>query len=304
MKVHKRALLCLCIFFNKPAASQFYYYNNQYYDKDFLFEAGISLGAINCLTDIGGHSGNGGSFLKDLNWQHTRFSGSIFLGGEYRDVLGARLEFSFGEITAYDSILKNDQSVARNRYLRNLHFKSGIRECLLLLELYPFRLLSATQSTSRFSPYLTGGIGIYHFNPRAQTGEGWIGLRDLRLEGQGFEEYPDRKMYALTQLNVPVGTGIKIECSALINLRIEILHRVLFTDYLDDVSTRYIDPSLFQKYLPTHLVAYAEQLYYRQKEIEPAANAIPDNIRGNNNRNDSYFTIQLKLGFVMGREKR
>lgn len=304
MKVHKLALLCLCFLFNRPAASQFYYYNNQYYDKDFLFEAGISLGAMNCLTDIGGRSGNGGSFLKDLNWQNTRFSGGMFLSAEYRDALGARLEFSFGEITACDSVLKNDQSVARNRYLRNLHFKSSIRECLLLLELYPFRLFSTNQSTARFSPYLTGGIGIYHFNPRAQTGEGWIELHDLRLEGQGFEEYPDRKVYSLTQLNVPVGAGIKIECSALINLRIEILHRVLFTDYLDDVSTRYIDPSLFQKYLPTHLIAYAEQLHHRQKEIEPTAKAIPDNIRGNSGHNDSYFTIQFKLGFIMGREKR
>jgi hypothetical protein len=72
-------------------------------------------------------------------------------------------------------------------------------------------------------------------------------------------EYPERKEYKLTQLNFPLGAGIKLECSALLNLRLEILHRITRTDYLDDVSTRYIDPSLFQKYLSPNKASNALQ---------------------------------------------
>jgi len=36
------------------ATSQYYYYDDSYYDKDFLFEINASGGAMNALTDIGG----------------------------------------------------------------------------------------------------------------------------------------------------------------------------------------------------------------------------------------------------------
>lgn len=303
MKVHTVCLLFLCCLLSKPFFAQDYFYNNRYYESDFLFEGGLLLGAINCLTDIGGRPGNGKKFLKDLNWQNTRMSGGIFANLSYRYVLGARLEFNMGNIMAYDSILKNDPSEARNRYRRNLHFKSHITELLLLAELHPLMLFPA-KNKANVSPYLVGGIGLFHFDPQACLNGEWVSLNTIHTEGQGFGEYPERKEYKLTQLNFPVGAGIQLECSALLNLRFEILHRITRTDYLDDVSTRYIDPALFQKYLSPYQASYAIQLHDRQKEIDPSATTIPNAIRGNNSRNDSYFTVQCKLSLVMGRERR
>ncbi|HRO44992.1 hypothetical protein [Agriterribacter sp.] len=303
MKVHTVYLLFLCCLLSNPSFAQDYFYNNRYYESDFLFEGGLSLGAINCLTDIGGRPGNGKKFLKDLNWQNTRMSGGIFVSFTYRYALGARLEFNMGNIMAYDSILKNDPSEARNRYRRNLHFKSRITELLLLAELHPLMLFPA-KNKANVSPYLVGGTGLFIFDPRACLNGEWVSLNTIHTEGQGFEEYPERKVYKLTQLNFPVGAGIQFECSALLNLRIEILHRITRTDYLDDVSTRYIDPDLFQKYLSPYQAAYALQLHDRQKEIDPSATTIPNAIRGNNSRNDSYFTVQCKLSLIIGRERR
>lgn len=303
MKVHTVYLLVLCSLANLCCA-QDYFYDNHYYDNDLLFEAGVSIGAINCLTDIGGRAGNGKGLLKDLNWQNTKMSGGIFLNFSYRYALGIRLEFNMGNVMAYDSILKNDHSEARNRYRRNLHFKSHITELMLLGEFYPLVFFQTNGKTNIFSPYLIGGAGLFQFDPQARLNGEWIGLNALHTEGQGFVEYPDRKPYKLTQINFPVGAGIKLECSALLNLRVEILHRFTQTDYLDDVSTRYIDPSLFRKYLPSQKAAYALQLHSRQKELDPSASTKQEARRGNNGRNDSYFTVQCKLSLVMGRERR
>ncbi len=304
MKVCTLYLLLLCGLSNNHSFAQHYFYNNLYYDNDLLFEGGISLGAINCLTDIGGRPGNGKRFLKDLNWQNTKVSGGVFANLCYRYALGIRLELNVGKIMAYDSILKNDRSEARNRYLRNLHFKSNITELMLLAELHPLVLLGINKKANTISPYLVGGAGIFYFDPKARAGEEWISLHELHTEGQGFAEYPERKPYRLTQVNFPVGVGIKLECAAQVNFRFEVLHRITRTDYLDDVSTRYIDPALFQKYLSPYLASYALQLHNRQKEIDPSATAVPNDIRGNNNRNDSYFTVQCKLSMVIGRERR
>ncbi|HRP57479.1 hypothetical protein [Agriterribacter sp.] len=304
MKVHTVYLLFLCCLLGKLSFAQDYFYNNRYYENDFLFEVGLSAGAINCLTDIGGRSGNGKKFLKDLNWQNTKMSGGIFVNFSYRYALCARLEFNMGNVMAYDSILKNDRSEARSRYRRNLCFKSRITELLLLAELHPLVIFQANSKASTFSPYLVGGIGLFHFDPWTCLNGEWIALNELHTEGQGFAEYSEREVYKLTQLNFPVGVGIQFECSALLNLRVELLHRITRTDYLDDVSTRYIDPSLFQKYLSPGQASYALQLHNRQRELDPSVVVTPGAIRGNSSRNDSYFTVQCKLSLVIGRERR
>jgi hypothetical protein len=114
-------------------------------------------------------------------------------------------------------------------------------------------LAQLKQNTQDFiplaSPYLLAGVGIFHFNPEACINNSWVLLQPLHTEGQGFKEYPNRPPYKLTQFNFPVGIGIRYELSALLNLRLEIIHRILLTDYLDDVSTRYVDPLAFQPIL-------------------------------------------------------
>lgn len=304
MKLNTTTLLFLCSLLNTVSVAQDYFYNNQYYETDFLFEGGLSLGGINCFTDIGGRPGNGKAFLKDFNGQNTRFCGGVFVNLSYRYAISARLELSRGTIMAYDSILKNDPSEGQYRYRRNLHFKSSVTELLLLTELHPTVLFYDGQRRSFFSPYLVGGVGVFWFNPLAYLNGEWIELHRMHTEGQGFAEYPDRKPYRLTQMNFPVGAGIKFECSARMNFRFEVLHRITRTDYLDDVSTRYIDPALFEKYLSPLYASYALQLHDRQQEIDPLSKTVPNAIRGNSSRNDSYFTVQMKLSFVINRERR
>ena len=99
-----------------------------------------------------------------------------------------------------------------------------------------------------------------------------------------------------------MGIGARYDISAILNLRAEIVTRFLTTDYLDDVSGRYIDPSVFANYLSG--VKLSQALLLNDRHKPGAETAHPDGIRGSPNNNDSYITFNVKLGLTLGRERR
>lgn len=286
--------------------SQYYYYNDTYYDKDFLYEINVSGGAMNALTDIGGQSGQGKGFLKDLNLSATRFCGSLSAGFLYCYTLGLKINCAYGTVTGTDAVLQGDKSDARHRYNRNLSFQSPVMEAAVLGELFFLQALANISGEKRLlcSPYITGGIGMFHFNPQATLNGSLVALKPLHTEGQGFAEYPDRPEYNLTSLIFPVGFGLRYDLSASSYLRFEVLHRITGTDYLDDVSTRYAEPALFSKYLSPENAALAILLSDRQAELNNSHKTQPGSIRGGSNKRDSYFSVELKIGLTLGRERR
>lgn len=285
--------------------AQFYYYNNKYYDNDIVVELGGSFGIMNAFTDLGGRKGVGKKFIKDLNWKNSKPAFGAYIMGLYRDAIGVRLQATFGQITAYDSILKDVKTTTYGRYERNLSFKSSIADFQLAVEIHPLFFKNYDEGEAPFfSPYLVGGVGYFSFDPQAKLNGQWYSLQPLRTEGQGFKEYPDHKPYELNQINFSAGIGVKYEISEFLNARFEINHRFLTTDYIDDVSTIYIDPSLFSNYLPVNQAAIAQQLYSRKAELTPGDITIPGSQRGNSKDNDAFFTIQLKVGVTLGRQRR
>lgn len=285
--------------------AQYYYYNDKYYDNDVVMEIGGGLGLMNALTDLGGKKGVGKGFIKDLNGKNSKSCFALYVIAMYKDAIGLRLEGNFGQITAYDSILKDVKESTSGRYERNLSFKSKIADFQLAIEIHPLFFKAYDEDEAPFlSPYLVAGIGYFSFDPKAKLNDQWYSLQPLRTEGQGFTEYPDHKPYKLSQVNFSAGIGIKYEINSFLNARLEINHRFLTTDYLDDVSTTYIDPSLFRNYLPSNLAGVAEQLYSRKAEITPGDITIPGYQRGDPKDNDAFFTIQLKLGITLGRQHR
>jgi hypothetical protein len=280
----------------------------QYYDNPLVYEAGISVGPMNSLTDLGGRVGKGKRGPKDLNIKSTKLYGSIYAGAIYRDFLAVRLEGTIGSIKSNDSLLASVKTTAYGRYTRNLSFRSPIREVSLTLEFHPWAFLrnfSSYSYPSTFSPYVIGGIGYFHFNPQALLDNEWVDLKPLHTEGQGFAEYHNSKEYKLNQINVPLGVGIKYEASDRFNVRLEYITRQLFTDYLDDVHDKYIDPAVFSKYLSGTQLEQALILNNRKRPdaLPSQTTARPGGKRGNPMNNDSYFTVNVKLGFVIGRDQ-
>ena len=293
----------------KKAAAQYYFYDNNSYNTPVMFELGGSLGIMNCLTDIGGHKGLGGRLFKDLNLGNNQFNGSIYLSATYKEAFGVRIEGTFGNVKAYDSILKSVKATTEGRYERNLSFTSKISEVSLIAEFYPVFIFvdweNRDDEPPKFSPYLLAGVGYFSFNPQTILNGRTVDLQPLSTEGEGFAEYPDRKPYKLHQMNFPVGAGVKYELSSMLNVRAEFVYRILKTDYLDDLSTRYIDPSLFAKYFTGTQLNDAIELSDRRSKTNAAYPVNPDGgqIRGNPKNNDAYFTFNIKIGLTFGREK-
>jgi len=279
-------------------SAQFYFYNNRYYDQDFLFESGFSAGLMNALTDLGGSSA-----ASDLNLCNNQFCAGAYGLVHYRGMISLQLQFTHGNIKAFDSVLRNRNDPPTGRYERNLSFETAINELSLCFQFYPFNIFWQTEKPPIFSPYCSLGIGLFHFNPSTVLNGKSYNLHTCHTEGQGFPEFPERKNYNLTTTNWILGAGVRFEISPRYSLRLDFLYRILHTDYLDDVSTNYIEPKLFRKYLNPEVAAVAYFLADRRGELDPTHEPAAGDKRGNPDRNDSYFSLELKFGIVLGRER-
>lgn len=149
-----------------------------------------------------------------------------------------RLSLTYGKVSADD---RNGATPYQKR--RNLSFRSDIFELSLMGELHVFGFYPKDH-TKRFSPYICGGVGIFHFNPQAQFQGKWVDLQPLGTEGQGLSLYPDRKPYPLTSVSFPWGFGLRIALNHHINIGLEATMHYTLTDYIDDVSKTYPDYDL------------------------------------------------------------
>jgi len=124
----------------------------------------------------------------------------------------------------------------------------------------------------------------------------------LKLEGQGLAEYPYSKPYKLTQINIPFGGGLKYYVSDRINVSAELLYRKTFTDYIDDVSTKYIDPASYSKYLTPANADLAYKLSDKSIGIiYPGMVRYPAGTqRGDTKDGDTYFSVVMKVGIQLG----
>ena len=272
-------------------------------------EMGFTVGPMVFLGDLGGHAGKGTTFIKDYNMNTTKLAIGAFGTAYPAPFLGFRLSLNYGNIEGSDNDIKPKGGDEVTRLNRNLDFRSMILEGTLMAEFYPTVFLEEDPDdvAGRLRPYGVIGLGIFHFNPQGSYTDPnthdtyWVDLQPLHTEGEGFPEYPDRKPYKLTQMNIPMGVGIKYFLSDNVNLSFEIIHRKTFTDYIDDVSKTYVDPSLFYKYLSPSLAPIAAAMANKSPLDGVAGSGYnPGNKRGDPSQNDAYFTAQFKLGIRLG----
>ena len=273
------------------------------------WEAGINIGPSFFLGDLGGNAGKGKRFIKDVNLEFTNIIKGGFISVYPNKWLGFRFTAQTGHLKAQDNIINTKGVDELWRKQRNLDFKTVLSEAYIVAEFFPLMYLKRNDEdyAPRLRPYAVAGVGIFHFNPQgsltdANGNKTWYYLKPLRTEGEGMAEYPNRKQYSLTQPNIPIGCGLKYFISDRINVSTELLLRKSFTDYIDDVSTEYIDPDLFDKYLSPENADIARKIDDKIYGIvTPGASRYePGTQRGNPHQNDSYFTIFLKIGVRLG----
>ncbi len=274
-----------------------------------IWEAGINIGPTFFLGDLGGHAGKGARFIKDVNLQFTNIIKGGFVSVYPNNWLGFRLTAQSGFLQGQDNVINTKGVDELWRKQRNLDFKSTLTEAYFVGEFFPLMYLHRNDEdyAPRLRPYGVAGIGVIHFNPQGSItnlngDKAWYYLKPLRTEGEGMAEYPSRKPYSLTQPVIPVGGGLKYFFSERVNMSLELLLRKSFTDYIDDVSTEYIDPDLFDKYLSTENAVIARKIHDKTYGIvTPGVTRYePGTQRGNPNQNDSYFSVLIKVGIRIG----
>jgi hypothetical protein len=233
--------------------------------------------------------GGTGYYLGDMN--STHFNNLRIAGGiTYRKNFDRR--FSFKSSALYTNIYADDANSSVDwKQNRNLHFKSDIIELSGQVE-FNFLPYETGNALYSWSPFVFIGASIYNHNPKAEASDGqWYSLQELGTEGQGTTAFSNRKKYALTQLSIPFGGGVKIGVSENFNIIFEYGLRKAFTDYLDDVSTTYV----FDKgNWPTEMSLLAQELSDRNL----SGSLMQDGMtRGDNTNNDWYSFSGITLSF-------
>jgi len=245
---------------------------------------------LNLFAGIANYQGDLQGKRFTLNQSQPAFG----LGASYdlSNKFIARAGLMYGKVGGNDQKNTNAKGIE----FRNLSFKSTITEFHLGVEYNLFDL-----SYRDITPYAFVGAAVYHFNPYTRDAAGnKVFLRPLSTEGQGLSQYPERKSYNLTQFAVPFGLGVKVYMSEKLQLGLELGLRKLFTDYLDDVSTSYVDSAtLYAARGPK-----AVELAYRGGEVSGGPAYPADGAqRGNSKYKDWYYFSGLRVIYTINTGK-
>ncbi len=225
--------------------------------------------------------GGGSYYLGDLNPGKHFGNTSPAIGLVYRYNATSRWVLKANAI--FGSLIGDDASSVGADKQRNLSFKSNIFDVSGQIELNFFPYFTGSKK-NKFTPYIFTGISVFNFKPKAEYNGEWYDLRPLGTEGQGTKTYSSRKTYGLTQLAIPFGIGIKLSLNKIICIGAEWSMRKTFTDYIDDVSTTYVDPVK----LSTEKGLVAASLSNRSIDIPGSAPLITGMQRGDPKTKDWY----------------
>lgn len=257
-----------------------------------LLAIGVSYDAFSQSIELGTQSGQI-RYLGDLapeksnvfnHYEHSFYQ----LYAEYRNNKNwsVKLSGTVGTVSGHD---KNRVS----SWQRNLHFKSAIRELDLTVQTF-WPLFDLSFTPNKIELYGLIGVGVFQFNPKTRFQGRWVALQPLGTEGQGQEGMSPK--YKLTQLNIPMGFGFNLPLSRQVTVGTEFSFRKLFTDYLDDISRNYPDAALYPSNdeSPNTL-----NLSFRTNELMNEALPFPsETARGNADKQDSYWTMGIKIGYT------
>lgn len=226
-------LLYMVTFIWIPAFSQ-----NRYN----YFTVGGHINALNYFGDL-----NPKTSFASTNFRLTRPGFGVDVSYKATPRFHFRASLAWGRLRGddFESANQDDAVGAFYRYTRNINFRNDIIETSFV------GIWDFIPNSKRFYrrqnivPYVFGGIAAFYNDPRGRTpdslGGKWVRLRPLHTEGQGKDGYP--KPYSSIQVAFPVGVGARFKIADRLDLSVEVGYRFTLTDYLDDVSTFYPDPS-------------------------------------------------------------
>jgi hypothetical protein len=250
-------------------------------------DCGFRLGVSNYLGDIGGKQNTRRNFVSDMKLAETKMSGGLFIRRRVALNTSLLASYNFGRIAGDDKLSSNP-----GRHNRNLSFRNDIHELMAGAQYYFFTAQDLGRSYSNYSyfrAYVGLGAGIFYHNPKAFYQGEWYSLRPLKTEGQP-------KPYSRIVFAIPASIGFNFTFNKRYRIGWDLCWRKTFTDYLDDVSTRYTSPKNLSSPLAAALANRTGELNLSTAE---AANYAPGNKRGDPTHKDSYIFSTIDFSYCL-----
>ncbi len=241
--------LCVC-----PASAQ----RQKLIDGPGVWSIGVGLGGTYYIGDLRPRIGQGQlridpALSASVSYQafnHVQFRGELC----YARVAGSQ--------------------ISTDNRANNLSFITANPEIRLgaLLFLLP------TVDQPKWNPFLSAGVGLTYLSPKADYNDQLVDLAPLHTEGVAYT-----RLVGLTTLSI----GVTRRLSPKYQLYLELSDTFILSDYFDDVSTIYVDPSQLSSSLAVALADRSPESGYLPKT--------PGTARGNPNNNDSYLMIGVRV---------
>lgn len=233
--------------------------------------------------------GGGAGYVGDLNQRALIKPSGIAAGAFFQrnlnPYLSVKINYDYGVISAADSTSSSQQFRDRN-----LSFRTTLNELSLMGEFNFMKYTpGALDGRHRFTPYIYLGGGVVKYNPQADYKGQTYNLRPLKTEGES-------KPYASMAMVFPYGAGVKYNITGSWNLMFNAGYRYTRTDYLDDVSGAYPNPSVFSSSPnPAASKALSDRSgeFFGSTVIGKAGTQ-----RGDLRKYDSYLFIGFTLSFT------
>lgn len=181
--------------------------------------------------EVGGRLGTS-FYFGDLNTDFDISRPGPMLGFGTHYNLNNRLALGF-MLNGSRVYYRDDYSTNLFQQARNLSFRSDIYEFATRME-FNFMEYIHGDIEHGVTPYLHGGLSAFYYRPSAKLDGVRYSLRPLGTEGQ-----PPGEEYFYISLGFVYGAGLKVDVNYRWSIQIDLSARLLFTDYLDDVSGTY-----------------------------------------------------------------
>jgi hypothetical protein len=249
------------------------------YAQSDRFRAAFEMGVM----------GGGSYYIGDLNpnvhFKYSDWAAGLIVRYNLSNRHSFRFTASYGNIYGDDSKSKDPFQVNRN-----LSFYSNIIEIAagFELDLVKYRI---NDMKYPITPYFFYEIAYFRMNPKVKDEFGnEVLLQELGTEGQGTI-LNSKKQYGLNQISIPLGIGVKFNLKQRLAVSLEYGIRKTFTDYIDDVSGKYVNPIALQAIKGPLTAQLADPSLNQQSYFTEGMD------RGNSHTKDWYSMYGLMITF-------
>lgn len=270
-----RKLILLAALLSAPLLSRAQYY----------WEFGGGIGVANLLGEMGGDELDRRDFVSDMKLTQTRQAAHGFVRYKLTPIFSIKSGINYMTVRGADSLSRN---IGRNT--RNLDFRNNMIEAYAEFQYFFFEINDLGRTyryKDNFRAYLGVGVGALYHNPQAFYQGDWVNLRPLMTEGS---------RYTAVTMTFPASAGFYFTINKKYRLGWNLCWRTTLSDYLDDVSDRYVDPSLLSSPLA---IALANRAIVN--DADPAAffSHAPGEKRGDPTHRDSFLTSNVEFSYVL-----